>query len=306
MAYSLENILRGGSVQGFYLLMDRSQANPFLDGAAESYFPNNAVHVIDDRFFARNIDHAPVLIDLSLCPDFDSQLREEWFDLGAKGFDKSIRQGGHSLVSAWLYSSQPVEKIVAHLKKLCAHRHPSGEMHHLRFYDPRITSVLDEYLDGNDKLRLLGPINEWWYPVFSGEYQCITSAVEVDSLTGLNISNDIWDRLDCSSSYHKLIHVLVGLNELHPELIKFEKLPLYEEVYQKFQLASLAGWNKNEEEMIGCAVLWHLLGQDCQDKLPDVANELQQYRIAGRPTLTEWLTFADEAFWSQQINALHK
>ncbi|MDN0082332.1 DUF4123 domain-containing protein [Crenobacter sp. SG2305] len=160
--------------QGWYLLLDRTQSNPLAAEEGAYRVPAAAAILLEDALFAHEQERAPLLIDLSVLPGMTAEQKHFWAQLGADGIRQSLTQGGNVMVAGWLYSAQPAQQVQHHLRRLFAQPHPDGQMHHLRYYDPRITRLLDESLPAAKRNQLLGPIDAWWYADFSGEYRCMS------------------------------------------------------------------------------------------------------------------------------------
>lgn len=295
--FPLPSEILSPAAQGWYLLLDRTLANLL---AAEEV-PATAGTVLEDAFFAHDPDKAPVLLDLSAASWPTVEQRRSWVQMGVDGIRHSLFQGGSAMVAGWLYSTRPVEQVRRHLRRLLAQPHPDGQMHHLRYYDPRISRLLDESLSPAQRNQLLGPIDAWWYAVYSGGYRrmAIDSALPREGSLVLTPHN--WQALDQAAHYHQLVRYLAGLNELYPDVVPFDGLPDFAMACALFQRAAAQPWVDNHDDMVGCTLLWLVLGPDCCERYPDVTAELQQYQRDRLPALCEWLLFAGAAFWNKPV-----
>ena len=283
---------------GWYLLLDRHQVNPLAEADHVLAVPEAAVTVLHDPFFAHEPDKAPLLVDMSAVPGVSSEHKRQWVQLGADGLCQSLMSGGNALVSGWLYATQPPAQIVRHLRQLFAHPHPDGQTHHLRYYDPRITRLLDDTLPTAQRQQLLGPIDSWWYPVFPGEYRSMQQQHGAHDSAPLALAPEHWQRLDHAAAYHQLVRCMAGLHELYPDTFTGVAVPDFALVHSLMSRAAQQSWVNSQDDQVGCALLWLVLGPDCQACNPDVAAALQQYQQHRSPALTEWLLFAGAAFWA--------
>ncbi|SCK08593.1 DUF4123 domain-containing protein [Vogesella sp. LIG4] len=287
--------------QGWYLLLDRTQGNP-LAAEEDVVVPTAAAIVLEDAFFAHEPERAPLLIDLSILPGMTAEQKHFWAQLGTDGIRQSLSKGGNAMVGGWLYSAQPAEQVQRHLRRLFAQPHPDGQMHHLRYYDPRITRLLDDGLPAGQRNQLLGPIDAWWYATFPGEYRCMSADSQWPRSSHFVLTAEDWQALDLAAAYHQLVRCLAGLHELYPEAVTLDGLPGFATVCEQLRQAAAQPWVASQDDMVGCALLWLLLGRDCSERYPEVAAELQQYQQERSPTLTEWLLFAGAAFWTKPIH----
>lgn len=297
--YMLPAALLATESPGWYLLLDRHQVNPLADADHLLAVPEAAVTVLHDPFFAHEPDKAPLLLDLSAVPGISSEQKRQWAQLGADGLCQSLISGGNTLVSGWLYATQPLAQITRHLRQLFAHPHPDGQTHHLRYYDPRITRLLDDTLPTAQRQQLLGPIDSWWYPVFPGEYRSMQQQHGDHGTASLVLAPEHWQRLDYAAAYHQLVRCMAGLHELYPDTFGSIVVPDFALVHSLMSRAAQQSWVNSQDDQVGCALLWLVLGPDCQACNPDVAAALQQYQQDRSPALTEWLLFAGAAFWAK-------
>lgn len=286
--------------QGWYLLLDRTQGNP-LAVEEDLAVPIEAAIVLEDAFFSHEPERAPLLIDLSVLPGMTAEQKRFWAKLGVDGIRQSLIQGGNTMVAGWLYSMQPAEQVLHHLRRLFAQPHSDGQMHHLRYYDPRITRLLDEGLPAAQRNQLLGPIDAWWYADYSGEYCCMHHDSQWPRSGHLVLAPEDWQALDLAAPYHHLLRCLNGLHELYPMAVALDELPEFAQACALLRQAAALPWVASQDDMVGCTLLWLLLGRDCRERYPEVAAELQQYQQDRSPTLTEWLLFAGAGFWAKPI-----
>ncbi|MCQ4145420.1 DUF4123 domain-containing protein [Vogesella sp. AC12] len=286
--------------QGWYLLLDRTQGNP-LAVEEDLVVPIEAAIVLEDAFFSHEPERAPLLIDLSVLPGMTAEQKRFWAKLGVDGIRQSLIQGGNTMVAGWLYSMQPAGQVLHHLRRLFAQPHPDGQVHHLRYYDPRITRLLDEGLPAAQRNQLLGPIDAWWYADYSGEYCCMHHDSQWPRSGHLVLAPEDWQALDLAAPYHHLLRCLNGLHELYPMAVALDELPEFAQACALLRQAAALPWVASQDDMVGCTLLWLLLGRDCRERYPEVAAELQQYQQDRSPTLTEWLLFAGAEFWAKPI-----
>lgn len=295
---ALHEILQAEAPEGWYLLLDRTQGDPLASEQLAACFPEPAVTVLNDAFFAHAPEQAPLLINLAETVDFGSEERRSWLKRGTDDIEDSLRKGGAAMVSAWLQSAQPAEQVARHLKRLFVQPHPDGRQHHLRYYDPRVTRLLDQSLSGEDKNQLLGPIDHWCYPAHPAGYRHMGIDETKGRASAVSLRAEHWAQLDWAAHYHKLLRTVAGLSELHPDTVAAQ-WPDFPLALQWLREAAALPWVDTEDEAAGCVALWWLLGRDCEERYPNVAAELEQYRQDRAPTLTEWLLFAGAEFWNK-------
>ncbi|MDN0081751.1 hypothetical protein QU487_03105 [Crenobacter sp. SG2305] len=120
-------------------------------------------------------------------------------------------------------------------------------------------------------------------------------------MTDAILTAEDWQALDLAAAYHHLLRCLNGLHELYPLAVALDGVPDFVQVCTLLRQAAAQPWVASQDDMVGCALLWLLLGYDCSERYPDVAAELQQYQHDRSPTLTEWLLFAGGEFWTKPI-----
>ncbi|QEM81531.2 DUF4123 domain-containing protein [Halomonas binhaiensis] len=113
----------------------------------------------------------------------------------------------------WLYSSEPLFRVVAYLERQFRVISPAGRNCLLRFQDPRVLERLEDILDAEQLSRLLWPIDSWCYFDHLGKLRELLPHREKRRAGKLQLTEKQWQAIKRIERVNK---VLDNWNSLKP------------------------------------------------------------------------------------------
>lgn len=246
---------------GLYLLIDRSQHDPLL-GLWDGPVPEQAIHPLRDLLFEAAPERAPALLDPAAWPDMSSRLRLSWLQNMLWAYDRTINSLSEYYLSGWLLADAPAAEVADHLSRLLPQQHPSGELRHLRVYDPQVFHLLIEKLPAEQRRALLGPVRHWWYSAKAKQLAVVSAdPAQRPPPGGFLLPDHTWHWLEILPDILLMRYLLPLLQDAAEGRLPARELDL-DRAAAWLDLARARGWTRAGDEAAGYAVLLELLGPD--------------------------------------------